>query len=948
MWETLARRLPWSWLTCSTIKQALCDYQMTLPMLEIWPSYIRSIMAECLQDPADRPCFCTLHECLLGIKNSGDGLTSEVLDGAFPDWLDFQCGTADKEVRGRRKTNPDLPQRSSTCGTSEIYVMIRRPSSQGNGKRRSTSVRGDLTDILKVFSTRAQDSPREKEIERFGYEIAERLAVVRNIRGVSRNYKRVRWAREVVLTRALEGDIERVRRDEKKATSAKKRIKSSRRGRRYSVFNQKSFERLLVTSSKYLRRDWSKVLHGKEKLKTSMKGFKGKVNEELSEYGRKLLTDDDCISKRSIGYEEADRTESKAESKDSLALLSLWENNRATLTPKTNFSVKGTVQEITHSKVDMDSPSSLHVQPFATRRKAVAQEADTPLSVVRKRSDVISADATKAENVEKINRTNDGEDGIFLGEEYTQRYRSRRSSVTQNLKGNFQVGTNSDTQTVMKDTTQTSEIPEDRYFVILNSPREEPTKLKGEDQSEAIDDAETSLLNEEDLTSSFDLNAKQEERLRTQSLGPTPKEKPISARKSYKPRARSARQVRMETILALPEREGKSDTSTVVSGTEGTSLEKTALTDSDGGNGRLYRFSIGPNMSRGIHLSPTPPQSFGSNDDLRDVRESKSAVNGERVSSVSYIDWSRLKVSDENELDIPTGLNSATGNTERDAIEAEEGTSREMLSCKKTSSFRFPSDKSHRKRAESLRNECIGEFSFDRTTILGEAETTISPCYDVDSHGWNSYIKTEKLRSNSLSQKPIENESTIKCNSLMIKGAGGESMSKRKTNAWEFSKDWSSSNISFKPRSKSLGSDLMAKLGLRRKSGTDRLVHLSKGTENDLNPKKGSECMHASGARSEEPTRNSIQRDIADTNNSFGTKCSSEAIANGDKSVCSTEMVLKDLNDIIHKDIFDESSVDDKSMKAKEKPEVVSDENKTTHNNPAYIHSRQTKELSRD
>lgn len=943
MWETLAGKLPWSWLTCITIKQALCDYQMTLPMLEIWPSYIRSIMAECLQDPADRPCFCTLHECLLAIKNSGDSLTSEVLDGAFPDWFDVQCGTAHIEARGRRKTSPDLPQRSSTCGTSEIYVMLRRPSSQGNGRRRSTSVRGGLIDTLKVLSTRAQDSPREKEIERFGYEIAERLAVVRNIRGLSRNYKRARWAREVVLTRALEGDIERVRRDEKTATSAKKRNKSSRRGRRHSVFNQESFERLLVTSSKYLRRDWSKVLHGKEKLKTSMKGFKGKVNEELSEYGRKLLNDDDRISEHSIRHEEADRTESQAASNGSLALLSLWENNRATLKPKTNFSVKGTSQEITHSKVDIDRPSSLYVQPVTTRRMSVAQEAGTQLFAVRKRSDVIS-DAIMGVNVQKINRTKDGKDGILPDGEYDQRHRSRRNLVTQNFVGNFQVRTNSDTQTVMIDTTRTSEIPTDRCFVILNSPREEPAKLKGEDQSEAVKDAETSLLNEADLSSSYDLNAKQPGRLRTQSLGPTPREKPLSARKSYKPRARSARLVRMETALALSERQGKSGTSAVVSDTEGTSLDKTALTDSDGGgNGRLHRFSIRPNMSQGIYLSPTPPQSFGSNDDLRDVRESKSAANGGRVSSVSYIDWSRLKVSDENELDMPTQPNSATGTTERDAIEAKKGTSREMLSCKETSSLRFPSDKSYSKRAQSLRNEYVGEFSLNRT-ILGEAETTISPCYDADSHGLNSYIKTEKLRSNSLSQKPIENDSTIKCNSLMIKGAGSESLSKRKTNAWEFSKDWSSSNISLKPRSKSLGGDLMAKLGLiRRKSGTDRLVHLSKGSENDLHPEKGSKCMHASDARSEEPTRISIQRDIAETNNSFGTKCSSEAIANEGQSVCSTEMVLKDLYDIIDKDTSDENSVDDKYMKAKEKPEVVSDENKTTHNNPAYINSRQTK-----
>ncbi len=94
--------------------------------------------------------------------------------------------------------------------------------SQGNGRRRSTSVGGGLKEVLKMMSKRTQDDPREKEIERFGYEIAQRLAVTRNIRRLSRNYDTPSWAKEVVLTRALEGDIERVKRNEKIATIAKK------------------------------------------------------------------------------------------------------------------------------------------------------------------------------------------------------------------------------------------------------------------------------------------------------------------------------------------------------------------------------------------------------------------------------------------------------------------------------------------------------------------------------------------------------------------------------------------------------------------------------------------------------------------------------------------------------------------------------------------------------
>lgn len=329
MWETLARKLPWSWLTC-TIKQAICHHQLTLPMLEIWPDYIRSIMTECLQDPEDRPCFRTLHETLLAIRNSGEGLTSEVLDEAFPDWFDTQDGNVLIETRRRRKRSLELRHHSSTCRTSEICLMLRHSSYQGNKRHGSSSLRERLRDILKAFSRKTQNYPHEQEIERFGYEIAERLAVVRNILGVSRNYKRARWAREVVLTRVLEGDIERVITDEKAATStkkSKKSNKSSRRGRRYSDFHQETFKSLLVTSSKYQRKDWSKVVHGKEKLKNSIEGFKGKVNEELSECRRKLLTDHSIPNA----------------SQDSLALLLLWENNRATL--KSNTNVAGNKNE---------------------------------------------------------------------------------------------------------------------------------------------------------------------------------------------------------------------------------------------------------------------------------------------------------------------------------------------------------------------------------------------------------------------------------------------------------------------------------------------------------------------------------------------------------------------------------------------------------------------------
>ncbi|KAL9979081.1 hypothetical protein ACROYT_G016683 [Oculina patagonica] len=589
MWETLARELPWSWLTCTTIKQGLCNYQMTLPMLGLWPSYIQSIVTECLKDPSDRPGFCTVHEYLLAIKNSGDGLTSKVLDGAFPDWFEFESGSTHGEGRRRRTTKLELPPRSSNCGTSEIYVMLRRSSSQGNGRRRSTSVGGGLKEVLKMLSKRTQDDPREKEIERFGYEIAQRLAVTRNIRRLSRNYDRPSWAKEVVLTRALEGDIERVKRNEKTAAIAKKLKKSSRRSRRYSVFNQESFEKILITSSKYLKKDWSKVLHGMEKLKNSMKGFKGKVNEELIECGREPFTDDESISEHSIhvshvGYEETDaikalsedvdRIECQAAAKESLELLSLCKKNRALLTSNTTCSEKETLHDKPHLKNNTESQFPIYAQPVKTRRKSATQEK------VRESSDVTVSDATKGGNVNKLNRRSslNGEDDIKPSNVYAEPYRSGRKSVTQDIEEDFEVRTNSETQSVLQGKRRKSET-RSKGFVILRSPQKTPTKCRGYDKSETIYNTETAMhmLYEGDKRRYFHVpDTRKSARLRTQSL--SPRERPISARKLNKPRTQSARQIRMEKF----ERRRKSDMVAVASNTEGTcNVDETLPNDSD-------------------------------------------------------------------------------------------------------------------------------------------------------------------------------------------------------------------------------------------------------------------------------------------------------------------------------------------------------------------------------
>ena len=385
MWEILARKVPWSWLQKSTVKQALCEDEMSLPMFEIWPSYVQSIMKECLQNPGDRPAFGTVREYLFAIKNRGEGLTSEVLDGAFPDWYEFQCGVVHRGASRERNLTVGGRPLPGTSRSSEIHVMLRRSSSGAywNSKRRSTSVQGGLKDILKVMTNQAQDSPREKEIERFGYEIAKRLAFVRCIRRHARNYGRSSWAKEVVFTRALEGDIERIKKEEKKAKSSKKnRHQLSQRGRRYSVFDEEGFESLQMTSSKYMKKDWAKILHGMEKLKNSMEGFKEQVFEELKAYERQQVIDNVSVSEHNVTYEEIEMVkgakgdiEKTPESQALDGHSAKDKTNKQELTLNTaGLSKKAELLEPPHR----DSSSSIYAQSDKIRQKAVKKELTDP------------------------------------------------------------------------------------------------------------------------------------------------------------------------------------------------------------------------------------------------------------------------------------------------------------------------------------------------------------------------------------------------------------------------------------------------------------------------------------------------------------------------------------------------------------------------------------------
>ena len=380
MWEILARKVPWSWLKKSSVTQAVCVDHKSLPMLDIWPFYVQSIIKPCLHDAAARPNFRAVHSNLLAIKDSGEDLTSVVLDGAFPYWLEEEYGVIYSEIRPN--SGPSQPNK---CRSSDIHVLLRRSSSavHHHQRRRSTSVKAGLRDLLKVMSDRSKNSPREKEIERFGYQIAERLAYVRNIRRHARNHNRTGWAKEIVLTRALEGDIERIKKAEQSGIPSKAKGKQmSRHGRRYSVFDEEGFERIQTISSKYKKKNWSKILHGEEKLKNSMEGFKRLVFEELNaqDYESELLTESNDVSEQSEVHEDVGNA-IKARKAQVESTCSRPESNESTSNrikrqdlTKSQAEMTNAGSEVLELSSSEDPEMSMYAKPYQKNRNSVPKE----------------------------------------------------------------------------------------------------------------------------------------------------------------------------------------------------------------------------------------------------------------------------------------------------------------------------------------------------------------------------------------------------------------------------------------------------------------------------------------------------------------------------------------------------------------------------------------------
>ncbi|EDO34966.1 predicted protein [Nematostella vectensis] len=100
-----------------------------------------------------------------------------------------------------------------------------------------------LANTLKVLNTRHL-TRKEREIKKYGVEIAEQLEIIRRVRRRARLYRRRRWAKETTVRRRLEGDLNRLKIDKdnddeqgiKKVFEDKKKVLETE-GRTYENIN---------------------------------------------------------------------------------------------------------------------------------------------------------------------------------------------------------------------------------------------------------------------------------------------------------------------------------------------------------------------------------------------------------------------------------------------------------------------------------------------------------------------------------------------------------------------------------------------------------------------------------------------------------------------------------------------------------------------------------------
>lgn len=200
---------------------------------------------------------------------------------------------------------------------------------------------------------------------------------------------------------------------------------------------------------------------------------------------------------------------------------------------------------------------------------------------------------------------------------------------------------------------------------------------------------------------------------------------------------------------------------------------------------------------------------------LGDIDESGTFNCGKTLSSGSFDKSSTLEVS---------GVDSARSNISRNSTErtrdeikkvdkakdSKSGGARFQLLTER-SGVRVLLDEPQRDSASYLTLKLGDRSSFNPITPSGEGVKTLSVS-SLESNAVRSLRKLQKVRSNSLGQEPSKGL-TMKCNTLMTKGVGGEEK-KKEVNCNQYAISPSALN---KHRRKSFTSELNEKLRLRRK-----------------------------------------------------------------------------------------------------------------------------------
>ncbi|XP_028393611.1 uncharacterized protein LOC114517957 [Dendronephthya gigantea] len=224
-WECLTRSVPWSWLS---EKQIPAHRQ--LPILLCWPSLIKHLVAQCLDEADRRPTADVVCRKLGEFARLGIWLDRYQLDDIFKRWL----------AEHRKNPSEMLSSRTSASSRSDIVTIAlgEKYSSSVQGSRTSeeykeraynqtrrrsvlaetgkpkfrrrsavvtTLVEEALTTIAQVG--RPIRDVREADIYKFGFKLAREIAELRGICQIAIQRQRKAWAKVAMATRDLEEDM---------------------------------------------------------------------------------------------------------------------------------------------------------------------------------------------------------------------------------------------------------------------------------------------------------------------------------------------------------------------------------------------------------------------------------------------------------------------------------------------------------------------------------------------------------------------------------------------------------------------------------------------------------------------------------------------------------------------------------------------------------------------